>query len=409
MKNMIKILLSAVFAFMLTSCGVEDVDVQKSLDVHFIDVGQADASLVISDGEAMLIDGGNSEDSNLIYSYLTDYGVEHLEYIIASHAHEDHMGGLSGALEKTTVGKIYMPKAGSDNKFYQKFMEKSKDIEKIVPKSGESFTLGDCKVELMVPAKDFSDELNNTSIITKVTCGEKSFLFTGDAEREEEEDILAQGLDIRADVLKAGHHGSDSSSTYPFLREIMPEIVVISVGKGNEYGHPHNEALSRFSDAGAIVYRTDESGHIVIHTDGENLTVNQRKEPKASHVPTKEPTPDPTPEPTVEPTLEPTAETTMEPTLEQTSAPKTEKTDGVVAGAVAGTVSGNDANEVKETPEPTPEAVAKTEGSYIGNKNSKKLHIPSCGSLPLEKNRKYFNSAEEAYGQGYVGCKLCMQ
>ncbi|MBE7015603.1 MAG: hypothetical protein E7417_02130, partial [Ruminococcaceae bacterium] len=302
----------------------------------------------------------------------------------------------------------------------------------VSPKSGESFTLGSCKVELMTPSGDFSHEVNNTSIITKVTCGERSFLFTGDAEREEEEDILAQGLDISATVLKAGHHGSDTSSTYPFLREVMPEVVVISVGTGNEYGHPHEEVMSRFNDLGAQVYRTDESGHIVIHTDGESLTVSQRKGTKPQptqfameendaedavtgkeniNKPEYEVPDDVAPEAQDEVKDEAVNTTESEPKQSQEAEKVSKEEDDsepeesteVAAGAVAQTGISQEAEEnaIQQTE-------VKSEGKYIGNKNSKKLHLPTCGSLPKEQNRKYFTNAEEAYGMGYVGCKLCM-
>ena len=290
MKKAFNVIIS-LFLLVLAGCGsVAEEGVESNLEVHFVDVGQADCALLISDGETMLIDGGNVGDSSLVYSYLNDYGIEHLDYIIGTHAHEDHMGGLSGALNKATVGKIYLPEVGSDAKFYKDFVDKANEenIEIGVPESGESFPLGDCDVTLITPQDIDEEEINNTSIMARVTCGEKSFLFTGDAERTEEEDILSQGIDISATVLKSPHHGSESSSSYPFLREVMPEIIVISVGEDNSYGHPHQEVLDRYSDLGAVVYRTDINGHIVIKTDGENLTVEPRKEKKQTQTPEKE-------------------------------------------------------------------------------------------------------------------------
>lgn len=305
-----------------------------SLEVHFIDVGQADSALLISNGEAMLIDGGNAEDSSLLYSYLKDCEIDHLEYVIGTHAHEDHMGGLTAALNKASVGKIYIPKRGNDTKFYNNFIKKAEEdkIEIAHPEKNEEFSLGTCSVNLFTPTYIDYEELNNTSIMTKVTCGDVSFLFTGDAERAEEENIINQGADLSATVLKAGHHGSDSSSSYPFLREVMPEVIVISVGKDNPYSHPHEEVLSRYHDLGAKIYRTDENGHIIIKTDGKNLSVMPVKQDNGEQ------------------------------------------------------------EEIK---------------NYIGNKSSKKLHLPTCANLPKEKNRVYFKTREEAVSVGYSPCQGC--
>lgn len=322
--------------------------IQHGLKVHFIDVGQADAALLISGDSAMLIDGGNVGDSSRIYSYLDRLGISHLDYIVGTHAHEDHMGGLSGALQKASVGVIYAPKTENDAKFYQSFKSKVASAGKSIthPDSGTSFNLGSCSVELYCPTYENEDDLNNTSIITKVVCGDTSFLFTGDAEYSEEHDILSQGYDLSATVLKAGHHGSDTSSSYQFLREVMPEYVVISVGKGNQYGHPDEDALSRFRDAGAKVYRTDLQGDIIVESNGKDITVTTARNENIETNPT----------------------------------------------------SYEHENVSKGT---------ESTGTYIGNKNSKKFHKPTCHSLPIEKNRVYFSSRADAVNSGYDSCGNC--
>ena len=322
--------------------------IQHGLKVHFIDVGQADAALLISGDSAMLIDGGNVEDSSRIYSYLDRLGISHLDYIVGTHAHEDHMGGLSGALQKASVGVIYAPRTENDAKFYQSFKSKVASAGKSIthPDSGTSFNLGSCSVELYCPTYENEDDLNNTSIITKVVCGDTSFLFTGDAEYSEEHDILSQGYDLSATVLKAGHHGSDTSSSYQFLREVMPEYVVISVGKGNQYGHPDEDALSRFRDAGAKVYRTDLQGDIIVESNGKDITVTTARNENIETNPT----------------------------------------------------SYEHENVSKGT---------ESAGTYIGNKNSKKFHKPTCHSLPIEKNRVYFSSRADAVNSGYDSCGNC--
>ncbi len=244
-----------------------------SFQVHFLDVGQADAALVLCDGESMLIDGGNAADSSLIYAYLEQEQLDVLDYIVCTHAHEDHVGGLSGALNYAQAETALAPVTDYNSKAFRNFVkyldEQGKEI--MIPQPGDYFSLGSAQVQVVGPISP-SDNPNNTSIVLKVTYGETSFLFTGDAERQEEQEILEAGFDLESTVLKVGHHGSNTSSSYPFLREVMPEYAVISVGEGNDYGHPSEEVLSRFHDLGAQVYRTDELGHIICTSDGKNVT-----------------------------------------------------------------------------------------------------------------------------------------
>ena len=255
-----------------------DIPKDSTFEVHYIDVGQADAALVICDGNYMLIDGGNSEDSSLIYSYLTKQNVKKLHTIVCSHAHDDHVGGLPAAVYNFEIENVYAPERENDIDAYNSF--KNKVIEKGItiknPKPGDSFGFGSSTVEFYGPVYDTTD-LNNTSIVLKITYGETSFLFTGDAEREEEQDILSKNFDLSATVLKVGHHGASTSTSYPFLREIMPEYAVISVGSKNSYGHPTDETLSRLRDADVTVYRTDLNGDIIAKSDGKKVTFITRK------------------------------------------------------------------------------------------------------------------------------------
>ena len=262
-----------------------------SFQVHFIDVGQADAALVICDGHAMLIDGGNAEDSDLVYSYLERHGVKHLDYMVASHAHEDHIGGLSGALNYATVGTAFCPVTEYSSKVFQSMVKYLDDQEKVltVPEPGDRFTLGSAWVEILGPVKEY-DDTNDTSIVLRIDYGETSFLFTGDMETGAEQDLMESGADVRATVLKAGHHGSDTSTSYQFLREVMPKYTVISVGEGNSYGHPSEEVLSRFRDAGTEVYRTDMQGHIIAVSDGKTVAFHTEKEADTATNPTGNPT-----------------------------------------------------------------------------------------------------------------------
>ncbi len=247
--------------------------------MHYIDVGQAESSLVLCDGEAMLIDGGNAEDGNLIAAYLKKENVSTLDYLICTHAHEDHCGGLSGALSVVSVKNVLAPQTEADTEVYQNFKDKTaaQGLSIQRPSAGDSFMLGSSTVLIVGPINENSGDPNNTSIVIKLTYGGTSFLFTGDAERDEEQDILNAGYDISADVLKVGHHGSDSSTSYVWLREIMPNYAVISVGKDNTYGHPAEEVLSRLRDADVQVFRTDLQGDIVAVSDGTDITITTEK------------------------------------------------------------------------------------------------------------------------------------
>ena len=251
----------------------------SSLEVHYIDVGQADSALVLCDSEAMLIDGGNAEDSDLIAAYLKKENISALDYIVCTHAHEDHCGGLSGALSVVNVENVLAPQTEADTDVYQNFKDKTAAQGLTIqhPSAGDSFMLGSTNVQIVGPITENTDELNNTSIVMKLTYGNTSFLFTGDAERGEEQAILNAGYDISADVLKIGHHGSDSSTSYVWLREIMSKHAVISVGKDNSYGHPTEEVLSRLRDADVHVYRTDLQGDIIAVSDGTNITITTEK------------------------------------------------------------------------------------------------------------------------------------
>ena len=258
-----------------------------SLQVHFIDVGQADAALVICDGHYMLIDGGNAEDSDLVYSYLERHGAKNLDYMVASHAHEDHIGGLSGALNYAKVDTALCPVTEYSSKVFQNMVKYLEQQGKslTVPAPGDKFDLGSARVEILGPVQEY-DDTNNTSIVLRIDYGETSFLFTGDMETGAEKDLLESGADVRATVLKAGHHGSDTSTGYQFLREVSPRYTVISVGEGNKYGHPSDEVLSRFRDAGTEVYRTDMQGHVIAESDGKTVTFRTEKEADTATNPT---------------------------------------------------------------------------------------------------------------------------
>lgn len=287
---------------------------KSTFSVHFIDVGQADAALVECDGHYMLIDGGNKEDSNVIYAVLQNAGAEYLDMVVGTHGHEDHIGGIPGAFSYAAAGTTLCPVTGYDSDAFRDFAryadEKGGGIT--VPAVGDTYMLGSAGVTIL--GVNGGDDANDTSIVLKVEYGETSFLFTGDAEREAEQVILDAGADISATVLKVGHHGSETSTTYPFLREVMPEYAVISVGADNGYGHPADNTLSRLRDADVTVYRTDLDGDIVFTSDGTTVTAATERGAADQKImtagnealqPTTEPTPEtePEPEPAVQETL----------------------------------------------------------------------------------------------------------
>lgn len=250
----------------------------EGLTVHFIDVGQADAALVVCDGEAMLIDGGNVEDSSLIYAYLQEQDISTLKYIVGTHAHEDHMGGLAGALHAARAETAFCSTVENDSKFFQNFTaalaEQGKSIT--VPEIGSTYSLGNAEFQFVGPVQE-TDDLNNMSLVLRLVYGDTSFLFTGDAGRSEESDMLDAGFALSATVLKVGHHGSEGSTSYPFLRTVAPQYAVISCGAGNSYGHPHEAALSRLRDADVTLYRTDLQGTILCKSDGQTVSFTTEK------------------------------------------------------------------------------------------------------------------------------------
>ena len=239
------------------------------LTVHFIDVGQADSMLLECDGKFMLIDAGNVGDGQLVVSYLQQQGVEQLQTVIVTHAHEDHVGGMAAVMAVFPVEKVYCPTKVYSSRCFDDFMHYVDQQRLTVtdPVPGDVFMLGSAEVTILGPVRSYA-ETNDTSIVCRVVYGSNSFLFTGDMEREAELEMLDSGAYVKSDVLKVGHHGSDTSSSYRFIREVDPEYAVIPVGTDNDYGHPHNEPMSRLRHAGMTIFRTDLMGSVVAYSDG---------------------------------------------------------------------------------------------------------------------------------------------
>ncbi len=317
----------------------------QAFQMHFIDVGQALSVLVECDGQFMLYDGGNVDDGSLIVSYLQNQGVEELQYVFCSHAHEDHVGGLAAALAYFPANHVYSPVTEAGTKCFQDFVKytQQQGLQVEVPAVGTVWPLGSATVTLLGPVKQY-DETIDTSLVLRIDYGSTSFLLTGDMESDAERDLVESGANLKADVLQVGHHGSSTSSSYIFLNAVLPKMGVISCGVNNKYGHPHEETLSILRDAGVDVYRTDLMGTITIGSDGANYTVS------SEHY---------------------AADAELNPT--------------------------------------DPAASSTAQQAYIGNVNSKKFHLPTCPNLPAEKNQILFSSYEEAVAAGYTPCATCIK
>lgn len=318
----------------------------SSFSVTFLDVGQGDAAIICCDGRYMIIDGGPSSASQLMYSYCRDAGIENVDYLVATHPDTDHTGGISGALQLVDVDRAFCSVTNADQKSFNSMVKYlgNQGVALEIPKAGDTFALGSANIQIVGPVYNTQDGItNDDSLMLRVTYGSTSFLFTGDATQDEEAASADAGYDLESTVLKVGHHGSAASSSYRFLKAVNPQHSVISVGKANGYGHPTEEALSRLSDCGSAIYRTDLQGDITVTSDGSAVTISTEKNAYAN-----------------------------------TSVSATEQQTQDLQGI-----------------------------SYIGNKNSKKFHLPTCKNLPKESNRVYFDTRQAAVDSGYTPCGNC--
>lgn len=246
--------------------------------VHFIDVGQGDCSLIIAGDYTVLIDAGEISEKSTVITYLRSLDIDHLDMIIASHPHSDHIGSLSAVIDKYGTDILLMPDIAEDmipiTSSYENLIESAgkcgSDIR--FANTGDVYTLmDDCTIEILAPVKEYED-LNNYSIVCRLNYGDTGFIFTGDIEELAERDIVESGTDISADVIKVAHHGSNTSSLKVFMQAVAPDYAVISVGELNDYGHPHKETLELLDLLDITVYRTDWNGDIVMFTDGKSIT-----------------------------------------------------------------------------------------------------------------------------------------
>lgn len=255
---------------------------EGELQVYFIDVGNAD-SILIRQGEVnALIDAGERGDGDDVLAYLSQQGVKKLDLVIATHPHADHIGGMTDVINGLAIDKFVMsfmpedetPTTATYLDMLEALDNKSVPVEEAKP--GTVYTLGTAQLTVLAPLSE-SDEANNISVVTRLTFGERSFLFMGDAETDVEGELLTSGRPLSADVIKVGHHGSNTSSSQAFLSKVDPDFAIVPCGKGNSYGHPHDEVLTRLDKMDVEVYRADVHGHVAIATDGKNLTISTQK------------------------------------------------------------------------------------------------------------------------------------
>lgn len=343
---------------------ISDNTSEETLEVHYIDIGQGDATLIKCGGHAMLIDGGNHNMGTTVQLYLKNQGVESLDYVIGTHPDADHIGGLDVIVYKYDCANILLPDYEKDTKTYTELIDviRERSYQITYPLPGTTYQLGDARFTILAPiSNDYGSNANNYSIALRLTYGENSFLFTGDAEAESEAEMLKSGEELKADVYKVAHHGSDSANTQAFLDAVDPTYAVISCGEGNSYGHPHAEILNRLRQMGIETFRTDEQGSILAVSDGKEITWN-------------------------------TASST---TWQSGERSESDREDG--------------------TEEPSTQLLQKATGEnsqslYILNTNTKKFHQKTCQSADQiqEKNRQETElTREELLELGYEPCKNC--
>lgn len=353
-------LLMTLFAFFFVLSGCSDnatptptpVSPGQKLKVSFIDVGQADSILIqIPNGRNVLIDAGNNDDAGTITSYLKKENVRTLDIVIATHPHEDHIGSMDTVINTFAIGQFIMPRKDATTQTYRDMITalQSKGLKITQAKAGLKLDLGpEINASLLAPNSASYDEVNNYSAILQLVFGSTVFLFTGDAEEQSEKEMLASGVNLKADVLKVGHHGSNTSSSASFLAKVQPQYAVISVGKDNSYGHPAPSILDRLRKEETKVYRTDQTGTIIVESDGTTITL-----------------------------------------LSQTSS------DSLPATSTASSTSPSSSSL---TPTPSPSVIVYTTNT------GQKYHMDNCSSLGQNKNAL---SLAEAKNKGYEPCKLC--
>lgn len=284
MKKLKIIVILTILVF-LTACSnitlntqeKENKDAYNNLEVSFIDVGQGDAILVKTPMDKyVLIDAGSQNNEKEFTEYLKKNKIDTFSAVIATHPHEDHIGNLDYVIRKYDVLNVYMPKVTANTASFRNLMEeiKNKGLKIKKAEAGTSFTVDGVEFLFLAPNKEKYKDLNNYSAVVKITYKDKSFIMMGDAEKLSEYEIIDRNFDVKADVIKIGHHGSTSSSSRRFIKLVNPEYAVIMCGKGNDYGHPHREIIDMLKKSNIKTYRTDVYGTIKFIVDGKTLKIN---------------------------------------------------------------------------------------------------------------------------------------
>lgn len=257
-------------------------DNKDKLIIHYIDVGQGDATFIeFPNSEIMLIDAGVKEYEDKVLDYISALNYDSIDYVVGTHPHSDHIGGLKNVIDNFSVGKVYLPKASNNSKTYTNLLKsiKNKGLVVNTAKAGDNIIDSDnLSVEIIAPNSSSYSSLNDYSVVLRIVYDDRSFLFMGDAEVLSEEEILDNKFDVRSDVIKVGHHGSNTSSGSRFLNKVMPSYAVISVGVDNKYYHPHPSILKKYEKLGSKIYRTDEEGDIILISDGNGIEVKSKGE-----------------------------------------------------------------------------------------------------------------------------------
>ena len=283
LKSPLKIIITLLLiVFTLTACTTStpaenssNIDSNNTIKISYINVGQGDSALIQVNGKNLLIDAGTNESADNLISYLNKQSIKKLDYVVATHPHEDHIGGMDTVIKKYEIGQFYAPKKLTNTKTFESMMNelKAKNLKINVAKAGINLDLGkNVKCEMIAPnSADYGEGINNYSAVIKITYGNSKFLFTGDAEKLSEKEILNKNYDVSSDVLKLGHHGSSSSSSKSFLDKVSPKIAIVSCGKNNDYGHPHSETINELTKRKIQIYRTDVDGTIILKSDGTKI------------------------------------------------------------------------------------------------------------------------------------------
>ena len=340
------------------------------LEIRFLNIGQGDAAIVTCDGETMVIDGGPGSEASLMNTVVKN-STESVKYLVATHPHEDHVGGVTGVLSAVPVDLILSPVLEWDTQVFHNMTYNAtrQGTPILVPNEGDEFRLGDAVITILHCWPE-AWTTNDMSIVLRVDYGENSVLFTGDAEMMSEYMMIDSGLPLKADVLKVGHHGSDSSSTVEFLNAVSPKYAVISCGYGNAYGHPRRGPLSSLKLLDVTLFRTDLQGTITMHSDGKTITFKtERRTQRDLFAPPN-----------------------------NNDEPKEESAEITRSGPVQTELSDDTVFELE------------AEVTYVLNTKSHKFHYPNCGSVNdmKPKNRQdFYGTREEAISLGYKPCGSC--